>query len=111
MEKEKINQFMMLNGKNFPEMMFQQIKDKLEGLNEEKESMLMATEWKSPTVGFVFAFFLGGFGVDRFWLGDTGLGVVKLLTCGGAGIWFLIDLFTVFERTKKYNYKKLMSLF
>lgn len=110
MEKEKVNQFMMINGKNFPEMMYQSIKSVLEGADENKETLLMSTDWKSPTVGFLFAFFLGGFGVDRFWLGDTGLGVVKLLTCGGLGIWSLIDLFTVFGRTKQANYKKLMTL-
>ena len=69
----------MVNGKFFPEMMIEDVKKKLESLDESKESTLMATEWKNPTVAFIFAFFLGGLGVDRFWLGETGLGVLNSL--------------------------------
>lgn len=111
MEKEKINQFIMVNGKFFPKMMIGEVKQKLESLDESKETVLMATEWKNPTVAFLFAFFLGGLGIDRFWLGDTGLGVVKIITCAGAGIWGIIDWFTAMTRAKKYNYNKLMMNF
>lgn len=111
MEKEKVNQFIMINGKCFPELMIGEVKQKLESLDESKESMLMATEWKNPTVAFLFAFFLGGFGVDRFWLGQTGLAIVKIITCQGCFIWGLIDLFTAMGRAKTYNYNKLMMLF
>ena len=40
----------------------------------------------------VFCWLLGCFGVDRFIRGQIGLGVVKLITCGGCGVWGLIDL-------------------
>ena len=43
----------------------------------------------------LISFFVGAFGVDRFYLGYTGLGVVKLLTGGGCGIWALIDLILI----------------
>jgi len=46
---------------------------------------------KSQGVTFLLAAFLGYFGVDRFYLGDTAMGVLKLLTFGGCGIWALID--------------------
>ena len=47
---------------------------------------------KKRSTAFLLSYLLGYLGADRFYLGQTGLGVLKLLSCGGLGIWYLIDL-------------------
>ena len=49
-------------------------------------------EW---LVALLLAFFLGVFGVHRFYTGHIGIGVVQLLTLGGCGIWALIDFILI----------------
>ncbi|WP_296648102.1 NINE protein [Rhodoluna sp.] len=43
-------------------------------------------------IALLLSIFLGTLGVDRFYTGHIGLGVGKLLTFGGFGIWALIDI-------------------
>lgn len=68
------------------------------------------TKAKNPVSIFGFSVFLGGLGVDRFLIGDTGLGIGKLLTGGGLGIWQIIDLFLIGKATRRKNMEIAMDL-
>ena len=70
---------------------------------KEAFSSQFAMQAKTPTPVFGCSAYLGFWGIDRFVLGDVGLGIVKLLTAGGLGIWYIIDLFIVAGRARTKN--------
>ena len=58
---------------------------------------------RNPVVLFGFSVFLGYFGIDRFLLGQIFLGILKLLTFGGFGVWVLVDWFLIAGTTREKN--------
>ncbi len=110
MDQQKVEMFMMANQKNFPADKLMYVREKLSTMPDEKYNVISTVPMKDPTVVLILSIFLGSLGVDRFMLGDIGLGVLKLITCGGAGIWTIIDWFTTYKKAKEINLNSLMTL-
>ncbi|MDR2683285.1 MAG: TM2 domain-containing protein, partial [Dysgonamonadaceae bacterium] len=66
---------------------------------EEKWNRVQMLQLKDPTVTLVISLLVGALGIDRFFIGDVGLGIGKLLTCGGLGIWTIVDWFLIMAAT------------
>lgn len=97
-------------GKYFPEERFADVKTILENMSEDKQAALAMAEFKDPTISLIISLLGGGLGIDRFYIGDTGLGIAKLLTCGGLGIWSIIDWFLIMGAVREKNFQKLLAL-
>ncbi len=110
LDQQKIDMYIMTNQKYFPEEKIVYLKDKLRTMDDEKFSLISTIELKDPTTLLLVSIFLGGLGIDRFMLGETGMGILKLLTLGCCGVLTIIDWFTVSKKAKNYNFNKVMSL-
>ena len=97
-------------GKYFPEERFADVKTILENMSEDKQAALAMAGFKDPTITLIISLLGGAFGVDRFYIGDTGLGIAKLLTCGGLGFWSIIDWFLIMGAVREKNFQKLLAL-
>lgn len=65
--------------------------------------MVQTLQFKDPTTSIIVSLLGGQLGIDRFMIGDTGMGIGKLLTCGGLGIWAIIDWFLIMGATREKN--------
>ena len=109
-DKQKVDMFVMANQKYFPTEKILFLKEKLYKLDDSKFSMASVIELKDPTTLLLISLFLGSWGVDRFMLKDTGMGVLKLLTGGCCGILTIIDWFSVQKKVREMNFNNFMMM-
>lgn len=103
MDKAKIDLFISANSEKFEPAALLAIRSKMEGLTDDQFVLLQSVSYQNPTTILLIAIFLG---LDRIFLNDIALGILKVITCYGFMIWYLVDIFSATDRTKKYNYKK-----
>ena len=107
MTQEKIQMFMMCNQKNFDPLHIPIITKELSKIDD--EYIVSSSKYHEPTPILIISLFLGGLGIDRFMIGDIGMGVLKLLTFGGFGILTIIDWFIISGRAKEKNFEIFMA--
>ncbi len=110
MTVERVDMFIMSNQKYLPPEKIGYVRDKLLSVDESRFPLITSVEMKDPTTMLLVSIFLGSLGVDRFMMGDTAMGVLKLLTLGVCGILTIIDWFSVSKKTKEMNYSALMAV-
>jgi hypothetical protein len=109
MEQNKIDLFVATMNEKFASENMMAIRSQLEKMDDSRFPLLQSLNYKNPTTLLIVSLFAGQLGIDRFILGQTGLGVAKLLTCGGFGIWAIIDWFIIMDKTKEMNYQLFMQ--
>ena len=110
MDMQKVDMYIMTNQKYFPAEKIQLLRDRLLAADDNRMVMISSIEMKDPTTILLVSIFLGSLGIDRFMLGETGMGILKLLTGGCCGILTIIDWFTVQKKAKDANFQKLMAI-
>lgn len=107
MDANKINTFLAINAENFSPIQLQTIKEKLEQLDDDKLLLISSLSYQKPSTMLLISILLGW---ERFWMEDITLGLIKILTAYGCGIWWIADMFTAKKRAQKYNFEKLMNV-
>jgi hypothetical protein len=105
MDTQKVDMFLMTNAKYFEGHQVPMIRTQLLEADEDKWILLQSMNLKDPTTSLIVSILGGQLGIDRFIIGDTGMGVGKLLTCGGMGIWAIVDWFLIMGRTREVNFE------
>ncbi|MBT8228770.1 MAG: TM2 domain-containing protein [Bacteroidia bacterium] len=100
MDVQKVDLFLLTKGNNFESIDLPYVREQLIKMDEEKWPRLQAMHFKNPMAMLIISLLAGPLGVDRFLIGDIGLGVGKLITCGGFGVWAIVDWFLIMQATR-----------
>ncbi len=108
MSSEKVSALVEQFQKDIPENKVLVLRRMLENSSAECFESVSTLKLKSPTTTLLLSIFLGGLGVDRFYIGDVGVGVCKLLFGWlTLFIWPFVDIFCSYKKAKERNFNNL----
>ena len=105
--EEKVRLWLMTNASKLPENQIIILKERMLAMSDSEFERISYVQLTDPILMLIISIFFGMLGVDRFALGDIGLGIGKLITCGGVYIWWIVDLFYIMDATREKNIEKI----
>ncbi len=102
MDESKISLFLALHGEKFSEENKSKVKEKLKSLDDSRFISIATQDYQKPD----FVQLMAIFSLDRLVMGRIELTIAKLLTCGGCGIWWLLDLLNAKKNADVANFEK-----
>lgn len=110
MDITKANMYLQQFKDKVPNEKVGQLRDELLNADDKCEMSLGVVTTYNPILMIIISIFFGGLGVDRFVLGDIGLGVCKLLFGWlTLYIWPLVDIFYCYKKAKEKNYENIIN--
>jgi TM2 domain-containing membrane protein YozV len=106
MDAQRVDMYLMANSKYFESHQIGFLREQLLQADDSRMLALQSANLKDPTTMIIVSLLAGGLGVDRFMLGETGTGIAKLLTCGGLGVWTIVDWFLIMGKARQLNFNK-----
>lgn len=112
MENDFFKVFWLSNKDKLPENKLEELSYRISKLDSNEKKMLLSVEMKNPMTVFIISLFVGYLGIDRMYMGQVGLGILKLILnlMLIGGLWSFIDLFLVYSKTKELNYENLNKM-
>ena len=109
--EQQVEQLVAVYGERVPISCLSSFREMLQSTTMSySEVQVVLMHMKDPTISLILSIIVGYLGVDRFYVGDIGLGVIKLITCGGLYIWWLADMFMIMDKTRMRNYELLTQV-
>lgn len=113
MKEEQIRLFFASNGKYFEPSAFPMMQEMMLRADTTTLYALQGAAFKDPMITLLLSLLpiiSGICGIDRIYLGQVGLGILKLFTLGGLGVWMVIDWFIIMGSAKEKNMEIFMQI-